>query len=99
MQTQADGFGDVVDGGAGGAVDYDVLDLSQSGPLHRKIFTTPNQENGYVEFLDPQGNVIGTLTSGYREDHLLCRRNADRHALWAARSNAAPRRSGADARQ
>lgn len=62
VQTQADGFGDVVDGGAGGAVDYDVLDLSQSGPLHRKIFTTPNQENGYVEFLDPQGNVIGTLT-------------------------------------
>lgn len=62
VQTQADGFGDVVDGGAGGAVDYDVLDLSQSGPLHRKIFTTPNQENGYVEFLDAQGNVIGTLT-------------------------------------
>jgi hypothetical protein len=51
--------GDFVDGNEGGD-DYDILDLSGSGPL--KIDYDPtNIENGTVSFLDEEGNVTGTM--------------------------------------
>ena len=53
------GAGDVVDGGSTGT-DNDILDLTGQGPHH--IFRdTLNPENGYIEFYDSFGAVIGTL--------------------------------------
>ncbi|MFE3835668.1 Hint domain-containing protein [Pseudogemmobacter sonorensis] len=56
------GIGDVVDGGSEGQ-DYDVLDLTDWGRDFVNIIYEPgNPENGTVEFLDANGDVIGTMT-------------------------------------
>ncbi len=54
-----EGNGDSIDGGEGGD-DYDVLDLTGAGPVNI-IYADDNPENGTVEFLDGDGNVVGTL--------------------------------------
>ena len=55
------GIGDTIDGGNSGA-DQDVLDLSAWGWALTNVYKDPlNPENGYVEFLDGMGAVIGTL--------------------------------------
>ncbi|NBT32412.1 MAG: hypothetical protein EBT13_11095, partial [Rhodobacteraceae bacterium] len=56
--------GDSVDGGTGGD-DFDILDLSNSGPLRIVNETTDtdgDSTSGTVEFLDSNGNVTGTMT-------------------------------------
>ncbi|WP_295536028.1 Hint domain-containing protein [uncultured Thioclava sp.] len=54
--------GDVVDGGEGGT-DFDTLDLRDWGKdLTNITFDPGNPENGSVEFLDPSGNVVGTMS-------------------------------------
>ncbi|GKY88985.1 Ig-like domain-containing protein [Sinisalibacter aestuarii] len=56
--------GDAVDGGSEGD-DYDVLDLSGSGPLRIVDQTTDpdgNSTSGIVQFLDDSGNVTGEMT-------------------------------------
>jgi hypothetical protein len=56
------GIGAVVDGGNGGD-DFDTLDLSAWGKdLTNIIYDSANPENGTVQFLDTDGNVIGTMT-------------------------------------
>ncbi|GAB1362871.1 hypothetical protein MASR1M32_21070 [Rhodobacter sp.] len=54
------GIGDVVDGGEGGD-DWDTLDLSGYSGDVRIIYDPTNAENGTVEFLDGNGNVVGGL--------------------------------------
>ncbi|MEZ5684838.1 MAG: Ig-like domain-containing protein [Paracoccaceae bacterium] len=58
-----EGTGDVVDGNEGGD-DWDTLDLTGAGPVN-VIYTGPDENgngyNGTVEFLDANGEVIGTL--------------------------------------
>jgi Ca2+-binding RTX toxin-like protein len=55
------GAGDVVDGGSTGD-DYDVLDVTQAGfPGTRIIYDADNAENGTIEFLDRDGNIIDRL--------------------------------------
>ena len=55
-------IGDVVYGGNAG-VDEDVLDLTAWGKALTNVHKDAvNSENGYVEFLDTSGTVIGTLT-------------------------------------
>ncbi len=55
------GIGDTIDGGGTG-IDEDVLDLSAWGWSRVRIHQDAlNPENGYVEFLDAFGAVIGTL--------------------------------------
>jgi len=63
-------LGDTVDGGEGGD-DHDILDLTGQGPL-RIIYDPENPENGIVQFLDADGNVIGTLTFTNIEDVIPC---------------------------
>ena len=56
--------GDSVDGGTGGD-DFDILDLSNSGPLRIVNETTDadgDSTSGTVEFLNSQGDVTGTMT-------------------------------------
>jgi hypothetical protein len=53
------GAGDVVDGDEGGS-DFDLLDLTGSGPF-RIRYTGQDQESGFVDFLDNDGDVTGTL--------------------------------------
>ena len=53
------GAGDVIDGGEGGD-DYDTLDLTGAGPVN-VVYDPTNPENGTVNFLDGDGNVLGTL--------------------------------------
>ena len=56
------GIGDTVDGGSAGT-DLDVLDLTAWGKALTNVYKDPlNPENGYVEFLDSFGAVIGTMT-------------------------------------
>ena len=50
--------GDKIDGGSGGD-DYDTLDLSGAGPVN-VVFTSSDNEDGYIELLDDNGNVTGT---------------------------------------
>ncbi|KEP70640.1 type I secretion protein [Thioclava dalianensis] len=54
--------GDTVDGGEGGN-DYDTLDLRNWGKALTNItFDDPNnRENGTVQFLDTDGNVVGSM--------------------------------------
>ena len=59
VDAPEDGFGDEIDGGDGGD-DFDTLDLRGSGPL-RVTFTSPDNEDGFVEFLDDEGDVSGRL--------------------------------------
>ncbi|MFO1173938.1 MAG: Hint domain-containing protein [Paracoccaceae bacterium] len=58
--------GDVVDGSEdAGNTDNDVLDLFGSGYTWHNtniIYSSPNHENGTVQFLDVNGNVVGTMT-------------------------------------
>lgn len=65
-----DGYGDVIDGGSGG-VDFDTLDLRGAGPL-AVTYTTPDQETGFVEFLDNDGNVVDTLDFTEIESVIPC---------------------------
>lgn len=59
--TSAD-FGDAVFGDGTGD-DFDTLDLTAWGKALTNIYKDPlNPENGYVEFLDSFGAVIGTMT-------------------------------------
>lgn len=57
--SQAEGIGDVIDGGEDGS-DHDTLDLSGAGPLTID-YDPANPENGTVTFLDRDGNPTGTL--------------------------------------
>ena len=55
--------GDVVDGNEGGD-DWDTLDLRGSAPAGGSLhvtYTTPDQENGFVNFYDDLGNDLGTM--------------------------------------
>ncbi|MCC6305617.1 MAG: Hint domain-containing protein [Rhodobacteraceae bacterium] len=63
-------LGDFVDGSEGGD-DFDTLDLTGRGPL-RILYDPDNPENGIVQFLDADGNVIGTLTFRNIEDVVPC---------------------------
>jgi Ca2+-binding RTX toxin-like protein len=66
------GIGDVVDGGNSGT-DQDVLDLTAWGFSLTNIYRdTLNPENGYVEFLDSFGAVIGTMTFTDIEQIIPC---------------------------
>ncbi|OYU37621.1 MAG: hypothetical protein CFE33_19570, partial [Pseudorhodobacter sp. PARRP1] len=66
------GASDSVDGGEGGD-DYDVLDLTSYGFAATNIIYDPlNHENGTVEFLDAQGNVIGKMTFHNIEKVIAC---------------------------
>lgn len=60
------GIGDVVFGGGNGeASDQDVLDLRNSGPHRIVDLVTDSDGNGFdgtVQYLDGDGNVIGTST-------------------------------------
>jgi hypothetical protein len=66
------GSGTTVDGGEGGD-DFDVLDLTGSGPL-RVIYTDgdPASESGVVQFRDANGNITGTLTFSNIESVIAC---------------------------
>ncbi len=68
--------GDVVDGSEDpGGGDIDVLDLFGSGwtfGTTNIIYSTPDHENGTVEFLDANGNVIGTMTFSNIESIIAC---------------------------
>ncbi|MDF2142421.1 Hint domain-containing protein [Paenirhodobacter sp. CAU 1674] len=59
VASASEGVGDVVDGGEGGD-DFDVLDLTGAGPVN-VIYDDTNPENGTVEFLNADGDVVGTL--------------------------------------
>lgn len=70
VDNAEDAIGDVVDGGTGSTAagdvdDFDVLDLTGSGPLRivgETVDADGNSTSGTVEFLDGVGgNVIGTL--------------------------------------
>lgn len=64
--------GDSIDGGEGG-IDFDTLDLRDWGKTATNIIFDPNNpENGIVEFLDSQGNIIGTLTFENIENIVPC---------------------------
>ncbi len=66
--------GDVVDGSEN-AGDNDVLDLAASGwtwATTNILYSTPDQENGTVQFLDGSGNVIGTMTFSNIETVIPC---------------------------
>ncbi len=68
--------GDVVDGSEDpGNTDNDVLDLFGSGWTKANtniIFSTPDHENGTIQFLDNLGNVIGTMTFSNIETVVPC---------------------------
>ncbi len=70
-------FGTIVDGGEGpvpgGTEDFDTLDLRAWGKLLTNIVYDPNNgENGIVEFLDANGDVIGTMNFSNIEDVIPC---------------------------
>ena len=68
--------GDVVDGSEDpGNGDTDVLDLFGSGWTKANtniIFSAPGSESGTVQFLDVNGNVIGTMTFSNIETVVPC---------------------------
>ncbi len=64
------GIGDVVDGNENGD-DYDTLDLSGAGPL-RVNYDPNNPENGTVDFLDADRNVVGSMTFTNIENVIPC---------------------------
>ncbi len=66
------GIDDVVEGGEGGD-DHDTLDLTAWGHSATNIlYDAENPENGTVEFLDQDGNVIGTMTFSNIESVVAC---------------------------
>ncbi|OCX63055.1 hypothetical protein BFP70_12620 [Thioclava sp. SK-1] len=67
-----EGYGDVVDGGEGGD-DYDTLDLSAVGKDATNIvYTSADKEDGYVEFLNDDKDVVGTLNFSNIENVIPC---------------------------
>ncbi len=64
------GIGDTIDGNEDGA-ETDTLDLTGSWPF-RVVRDTINPENGYVNFLDTYGNVIGTMSFTNIETIVSC---------------------------
>ena len=64
------GIGDTVDGGESGG-DGDTINLTGQGPL-RIVYSSPNQENGTVQFLNALGVVIGTLNFNNIENIIPC---------------------------
>jgi Ca2+-binding RTX toxin-like protein len=56
------GAGDLVDGGGTGD-DFDTLDLSGSAGTGSAnlVYTSPDRENGFVNYFDSDGNFTGTL--------------------------------------
>lgn len=68
--------GDVVNGSEdSGGGDTDVLDLFGSGwtfGTTNIIYSTPDHENGTVEFLDANGSVIGTMAFSNIETIVAC---------------------------
>ncbi|WP_299842560.1 Ig-like domain-containing protein [uncultured Roseovarius sp.] len=69
--------GDVVDGNETG-VDFDTLDLTGSAQSEnpggglRVTYTSPDQEDGFVEFLDAGGDVTGTMQFANIENVIPC---------------------------
>ena len=56
-------IGDIVDGGTGGD-DFDILDLTGAGPfsvVDETLDPDGDSTSGTINFLDPNGNVIGTM--------------------------------------
>ncbi|MCX7300075.1 MAG: Hint domain-containing protein [Rhodobacterales bacterium] len=74
VSNSTDGIGDAVYGGGGGD-DFDTLNLLNAGPF-RITNVTPDTENnginGTVEFLDPDGNVTGTMNFENIEEIVPC---------------------------
>lgn len=65
-------FGDVINGGAGGN-DSDTLDLSAWGWERTNIiYGGGDNQSGTVEFLDSNGNVIGTMAFSEIETVIPC---------------------------
>lgn len=71
---QAGAIGDVISGGSAGD-DWDIMNLSGSGP-YRLTGVTPDSDgngiDGTVEFLDALGNVTGSLTFTNIEEIVPC---------------------------
>ncbi|WP_010142327.1 Hint domain-containing protein [Oceanicola sp. S124] len=68
------GIGDVIDGGSSGD-DYDTLDLTGSAPAGGRIeikYTSPDQEDGKVEYYDADNNLLGTSTFTDIENIVPC---------------------------
>ncbi|GAB1362873.1 hypothetical protein MASR1M32_21090 [Rhodobacter sp.] len=66
------GMGDTVNGGSTGD-DYDTLDLSGMTDGRLKVHRDAlNPENGYVEYFDALGNLIGTLQFTDIENIIPC---------------------------
>jgi Ca2+-binding RTX toxin-like protein len=66
------GLGDTIVGGEGGS-DLDTLDLRPWGKaLTNVIFDAPGAESGTVEFLDGNGDVIGSMTFSEIENVIPC---------------------------
>ena len=67
------GVGDTVDGGEGttSGSDFDILDLTGQGPL-RVHYAPGNPENGTVDFLDANRQVVGTLSFSNIENVVPC---------------------------
>ncbi|MEM7438275.1 MAG: Hint domain-containing protein [Pseudomonadota bacterium] len=56
-------FGDVVDGGTEGD-DYDILDLTGAGPfsvVNETVDPDGDSTSGTINFLDADGNILGTM--------------------------------------
>lgn len=70
------GVGDTVDGSEDApSTETDVLDLFGSGWTKANtniIFSTPDHENGTVEFFDVSGNLIGTMAFSNIENIIPC---------------------------
>ena len=68
------GIGDLIDGGSSGD-DYDTLDLTGSAPAggHIKInYTSPDEEDGEVEYYDSDNNYLGSSTFEDIENIVPC---------------------------
>ena len=63
-------LGDIIDGGSGGD-DFDTLDLTGSGPFNI-TYTSADQEDGFVDFLNGDGTVKGTLQFTEIENIVPC---------------------------
>jgi Ca2+-binding RTX toxin-like protein len=63
-------IGDVIDGGDGGD-DFDTLNLTGSGPFNI-TYTSADQEDGFVDFLNGDGTIKGTLDFTEIENVVPC---------------------------
>ena len=64
------GPGDVIDGNEGGD-DFDTLDLRGGGPFNIR-YTSQDFEDGFVDYLDEDGDVTGTLRFRNIENIVPC---------------------------